>query len=186
MKTVNKIATLAALATLAACAGTTPPPPPPPPPAALSDTDSTFIQKASEINLVEVALGKVAATNAKSADVKSYAETLVTDHTAAQERLSGIVTSHGVTLPTEPDADDQKAITTMTALKGGKFDHAYIGKMIQGHKAALTVMTDEDSTSDTDLKSYAEDTGTAVQKHLTAAEALQKPGHHGYKHTHKH
>ncbi len=186
MKTVNKIATLAALATLAACATPTPPAPPPPP-AAFAASDATFVQKASEINLVEIALGKTAATNAKSADVKSYASTLVTDHTTAQNRLSDIATSHGVTLPTEPDADDQKAITTMAALKGGRFDHAYISKMIEGHKAALGVMTDESSaTTDSDLKSYADDTATSVQKHLSAAEALQKPGHHGHMHGHHH
>ncbi|GBR02185.1 DUF4142 domain-containing protein [Acetobacter oeni] len=183
MKTVNKIITLVALASLSACAAKPPAPPPPPP--ALSDTDAAFIQKASEINLVEIELGKAAATNAKSAAVKSYAQTLVTDHSSAQDRLSTIATSHGITLPTAPDESDEKDITTLTALKGGKFDHAYIGKMVAGHTEALPVMTEEASSStDADLKSYAQDTSTTVQQHLDAAKALQSPTHHSHKHRH--
>ncbi|NHO31599.1 DUF4142 domain-containing protein [Acetobacter fallax] len=189
MNTVSKITILAALTMLGACSAITGPvaPPAPPPPSALSTSDATFVQNASEINLVEVALGKAAATSAENAGVKSYAAAQVSDHTAAENRLSAIASSHGVTLATAPNADDQKIITTMAALKNSAFDQAYLSRMVANHKAALPVMTSEASTStDIDLKSYAEDNSATVQKHLTAAEALENPGHHAVTHSRRH
>ncbi|GBR02182.1 DUF4142 domain-containing protein [Acetobacter oeni] len=189
MKITSKVTTLTALMALAACSALSGPkaPPAPPPPSALSATDAGFVQKASELNLVETALANAAATNAASAGVKSFAAAQVTDHTVAQNRLTAIASSHGVTLATEPNADDKKIVTTLTGLKDAAFDKAYLSQVITDHKAALPVMTTEaSSSSDIDLKSYAEDNSASVQKHLSAAEALQNPGRHTTSRTHKH
>ncbi|NHN83396.1 DUF4142 domain-containing protein [Acetobacter musti] len=187
MNVTSKITTLAALSVLAACSSITGPgaPPAPPPPSALNATDSSFVQKASEMNLMEIALGSAAATNASASGVKSFAATLVTDHTAQQNRLSAIATGHGVTLATDPSADDKKTVTTISALKGSAFDQAFLSQVVTDHKAALPVMTAEHTAStDIDLKSYAEDNSANIQKHLSAAEALTGSGHSGKSHRH--
>ncbi|WP_242010041.1 DUF4142 domain-containing protein [Acetobacter conturbans] len=193
MKTFSKIAAVAALTGLAACATTPPPAPPaPPPPAALSDTDATFVQTVAQINLAETALGKLAATNAGTAGVKNYAQHMVTDHTAAEDQLTTIASGHGVTLPTDPNADDQKTIKTLGAEKGATFDRAYVANAITGHTKAVKLASDEAaSTTDADLKSFAQSFQKTAQAHLEAAEALKNHRGHtgvyrGHRHAHTH
>lgn len=195
MKHLSKMAAVAALVGLAACSTTPPPAPPaPPPPVALADTDAAFVQSLSDISLTETALGKVAVTNSSTTGVKSFAQNVISDYSNAQSRLAAIASAHGTTLATDPGADSQKTIATLGAVKGGKFDHAYVAHSVESQKKALDLATQEaSSTSDVDLKSFATDLQQTAQRNLDAAKALvnhkgHTSGYHGYRghkrHTH--
>ena len=53
----------------------------------LSDQDRKFAENASRGGMMEVMMGKLAATNAGSAAVKALGEMMVNDHTKANEEL---------------------------------------------------------------------------------------------------
>jgi len=175
----------AGLLPLAACADQPKPPPAPvvPAPAALADADAQFVQTLSEANLLEIALAKVAATNAASKHVKDYAQMLGADHTANESKLTEIASAHGVTLGTDLNADDQKIVTKMQGEKGRKFDHDYAQAMYAGHTGLLPkVQAEAQTTSDATLKAFATDTAAAVQKHAEGAKALIGGTHAHHRH----
>lgn len=193
MNVIKKITVVAVLGGLTACAMSPPPAPPTPSaPPSLSAADTTFVQTVAEANLTEVALGKIALTNARTSGVKSFAQHAISEHTSAEDRLTTIASAHGITLPTAPNEDDQKTITTLGGIKGAKFDKGYIANAIESHTNAVKLAGDEaDTTSDADLKSFATDFQKTAQAHLEAAEALKghkgHPGvYRGKRHAHAH
>jgi len=65
----------------------------------LSVKDKTFMRKAAKGGMMEVAMGRLAAQNAQSDDVKSFGKRMVTDHSKANDELKSIAAKKGVKLP---------------------------------------------------------------------------------------
>src|SRR6059058_6151950 len=65
----------------------------------LSDKDKIFMKKAAKGGMMEVAMGKLAEQNAKSPDVKSFGQRMVTDHGKANDELKKIAAEKNVKLP---------------------------------------------------------------------------------------
>ncbi|GBQ90936.1 hypothetical protein AA23498_1025 [Acetobacter nitrogenifigens DSM 23921 = NBRC 105050] len=135
--------------------------------------DEAFVHQAAESNLVEIAISNAESSEGHSANIKTYAGSVVTDHTADQDRLSGIAKAHGFTLPSEPTPDDQKLIERLTSQKGSRLDHAYLAEIVKQHKSAEALMKQEATTvADPDLKSYVADMQVSEKAHLQSAEKL--------------
>ena len=104
---------------------------------AVTTDDAKFAADAANGGLAEVALGKLAQTKATNAQVKSFADMMVTDHGKANDELMAIAKTKNITLPTAPDADHQKKLEDLSKLSGKDFDKAYVDAMVDGHKKAL-------------------------------------------------
>ena len=77
-------------------------PPAPTPPAAavrLSDPETKFIQDAVEAGRREITIARMGTQQGSSAAVKSFAERLVADHTAANTKLEEIARKNDVLMP---------------------------------------------------------------------------------------
>jgi len=96
-----------------------------------------FVKTMLMKNLAEAELGKLAATRAASADVKSYAEMMVRDHTKANEELRPIAAALNVQEPTQPDDKQRKDADRLSGLQGAAFDREYIKLMAYAHRDAL-------------------------------------------------
>ncbi|GBQ89564.1 hypothetical protein AA13595_2674 [Gluconacetobacter johannae DSM 13595] len=187
MKTYARWLLAASILPLAACAEAPKAPPAPPPPPPLAAADATFVEKASVANTFEIATGRLADSRSHNAKVKAFAARLVTDHSANQDRLGGIATQHGVTLPTDLSTDEEKTLDELKAETGRKFDRDFLAVQVQAHTDALPLFQAEaQNTTDADLKSYAADTAAAVQSHLNIAQNLSPPAHphRGRRHHH--
>jgi putative membrane protein len=182
MKTSRRWLFVAALLPLAACAGTPKAPPAPPSSPPLTDADATFIEKAAQTNVFEIATAKLAATQSHNPHVTSFATQLVSDHTANQDKLNAIATQHGVTLPTDPSTDEEHMLDTLKSEKAHAFDHDFIDLQVAGHRDALTLFqTEAQSGSDPALKAYAGETVPTLQSHLDMAQAMGQH-HRRYRH----
>jgi putative membrane protein len=134
--------------------------------------DSSFATKAAAGGMAEVKLGELAKTNASSADVKTFGERMVTDHTKANEQLKQIATTKGITLPTSLNAKDQATYDRLSKLNGAAFDAAYMKDMVADHKVDVNEFKREaDKGMDTDLKQFASSTLPTLQEHLQMAES---------------
>src|SRR6267142_3254627 len=67
----------------------------------LSAKDKTFMKKAAKGGMMEVTMGKLAAQNAQSDDVKSFGKRMVTDYSGANDELKSIAAKKGVKLPSK-------------------------------------------------------------------------------------
>lgn len=144
--------------------------------ARVSSGDRALMQDIAQANLAEIETGKLALEKSQNADVKKFAQTMIDDHTKAQEELQAIAQSKGVTLPTEPDMQHRTLATALKLLTGNTFDHQYISRVGVGDHERAEKLLDKTikETSDQDLKAYAEKTIKSVQHHLSLAQAMEK------------
>ena len=94
--------------------------------------NDTFLSKAIEINMAEVEVGKLASKKAQNPRVKSYAEMLVKDHSAALTKLQKMHTAK-----VDLSAEHQQLKTKLNGLSGAQFDREYMDAMVSGHREAV-------------------------------------------------
>ena len=63
------------------------------------EDDTDFAVEAADGGMYEVELGKLAQSNAASADVKKFGQTMVDEHSKANEELKALATQKNITLP---------------------------------------------------------------------------------------
>ena len=130
-----------------------------------------FMQKAGAGGLAEVQLGQLAEQKASSQAVKDFGHRMVTDHSQANDKLKGIASSVGVTLPTSLNAKDQALYHRLSSLSGPAFDKAYMKAMVTDHKMDIAEFQKEASSGeDQTLKTFASSTLPTLQEHLHMAE----------------
>jgi putative membrane protein len=139
-------------------------------------SDQQFVDFAAQTDMVEANLGQLAQNVASSDDVKSYAQTLVTDHTSDYNQLYAAAHQANLNVPGSIDDRNNKTmIDPFQKLKGAAFDHRYITEMIAGHTKAIAVYKKEAADADNpSIKSYAEQALPTLQKHLDSAKDLAK------------
>ena len=140
-----------------------------------SANDQKFINMAAQTDMTEAHLGQMAADQSSSPAVKDFAKMLVTDHTSDYQQLGTIAAKAGDTVPQGLDAAQNKMIAPFNSLKGTAFDRRFVREMISGHEKAIAEYKREASEgSSADVKAYANQTLTVLQKHLDAARNLEK------------
>jgi len=140
--------------------------------------DAQFVAKAAEGGQFEIEIGKLAAQKATDSAVKSFAQMLVDDHSAANDRLRQIATSHNVALPASLPDEKKKEIDQLSKLSGTEFDRQFV-KMVgikdHHHDIDAFEKASKDAKSE-DVKSFAQSTLPTLKKHLAAAEKLPSKG----------
>ena len=147
---------------------------------AVSDLKPMLTQLVQD-NQNEISMGKLALDNAKSSAVKSFAKKLIADHTAAAEKVRPVAQAQGIdvssveSMPsTSNPASDE--IAQLKALKGSEFDRQFASTMVDDHEKAISLL-DRIKTAgagDPQVTKLVDQLKPTLQKHLTAAKALQK------------
>jgi putative membrane protein len=78
-----------------------------------------FLKKAIQGNFAEVEMGKLAQRNGQDDSLKKFGQTLIEDHSAANQKAIDVAKSMGVTPPEEPNAK-QKADYDKRAKMSGR------------------------------------------------------------------
>lgn len=139
------------------------------------DYDSEFAVKAASGGMMEVELGKLAQTNALSADVKQFGQGMIDDHSKANEELKSWAQSKNITLPTAPNEDHQDKIRKLSEKKGADFDKEYIDFMVDDHKKDIDLFKDQaEKGGDADLRTWAQGKVPTLEHHLMMAEEIKK------------
>jgi putative membrane protein len=141
-----------------------------------ADRDEDFLKHAGQAAKVEIAASQLATTKAANAEVKAFAERLVTEHTAANGELMTFVVAKNVSL--KDDDPDFKIKTakheSLQKLSGAAFDKEYLEDMISDHEDAITLFSNEAVKSkDEAMKSWAYKTLPTLKEHLRIAQELK-------------
>ena len=135
--------------------------------------DAAVIDKVARDGHGEVALGQLAEKKASDAEVKSFAQRLVTDHTKANEQLATVARSEGVTPPTTPDQEQSATRTKLEGLRGSAFDRAFVQAQVEDHQKDIAYLQKEEGTvKNAKLRSFIEQTLPVMQQHLQIAEKI--------------
>lgn len=137
----------------------------------LSDQDKMFADAAAKGGMMEVMMGKLAATNASNATVKALGDMMVKDHGKANDELKSWASTVGYTLPTTLDADQQKKYDELKMKKGAEFDKMYADLMVTDHKKDIAEFKKEASGgTESSLKSFASGKVPTLEHHLMESE----------------
>jgi len=138
-------------------------------------TDEQFVVKATQVNLAEINLGRIAVERASAAQVKDYANQMVKAHSAANDQLLGIANKKkiGITPSQEANQKYEALKNNLLQRQGADFDREYMETMAKGHTKAVALYEQESKNGkDEDVKRYAATLLPTVQEHLKAAENL--------------
>jgi putative membrane protein len=139
----------------------------------MSEDDKTFASKAGMGGLAEVQLGNLAMKNGSNADVKTFAQRMITDHSRANQELQQLATLKGLALPTELAGEHKEAFDHLSTLNGAEFDKAYMQHMVEDHEKDVAEFEKAStSVSDPELKDWAQRTLPTLRDHLTQAKAI--------------
>ena len=135
--------------------------------------DTLFVRKAAIGGLAEVQSAELAKTKASSAEVKSFAEHMISDHGKANDELAALAKEKGITVPTELDNAHQAKLDKLKGLSGDAFDKEYVKQQRMDHAATLKLLQDEAKNGkDPDLKSFAAKTKTVVSEHKSRIDKI--------------
>jgi putative membrane protein len=135
--------------------------------------DEHFIHEAAAGGMMEVELGRLATERAASADVKAFGQRMVTDHSKANQQLTQIATSKGITLSKALPADKQQERDRFARLSGAEFDRMYMDHMVKDHKKDVSEFEKQaEKGTDPALRTFAQQTLPTLREHLTLAESL--------------
>jgi putative membrane protein len=152
--------------------------------AKLSDGDVKIVAHLHHVNLMEIEMGK-AAQKSGTAAIKSYADTLVTDHQTNDKELMAFTKQRRLAaIPadkpqTDADRQDEKEMTTKMArlktLKGAEFDKEFVNMMLAGHDKELAkIDVSIGAAADPDLQTMLKAVKPVLQRHADQARDLQK------------
>lgn len=135
-----------------------------------------FVTKAAMSDMYEIEAAKVALARSQNADVKTFAQMMVDDHTKSSNNLKAAIAASGLTL-TPPTALDEAHADKVQELKdeeAADFDKAYLNDQVDAHQMALDLLqryaNDGDNAA---LKGFASTTAPVVQGHYDHAKEMR-------------
>ncbi len=154
----------------------------------LNTTDQQFMRTAKLGNNAEIQTSRLALTSSMDESVKSFAQMMITHHTAANKSLDSLASINKLSLPDSSQLDST-ASSMLTMLKTMKdstnmqapdsVQHAFSRKYVMGQVQAHTkAQTDYQSylnnsqAENAGVKSYATKVLPIVQGHLQEAQTL--------------
>jgi putative membrane protein len=144
----------------------------------LSDPEVAHV--AVTANSIDIELAKLAQSRTGNPEVKRFATTMITDHSAVNAQAAALATRLGVT-PKDNEVSESllkgasEARAAIEPLKGKAFDKGYIDREVAYHQAVLDALDKVliPTTSNADLKQLLEDVRPAIAMHLEQATKLQ-------------
>lgn len=141
----------------------------------VSKADGARLSAIAQANIAEVAAGKLAIMKSNNAEVKHFAQMMITDHSKGLDDTKAVAMKKNFALPTEPDNAHKKMAADMAKLSGATFDQQYVKNAgVADHmKVDAALKEDIASAQDADVKALAAKLEPIVAHHLEMAKALQ-------------
>jgi putative membrane protein len=142
--------------------------------AVLAAPTPEFVTKVAISDMYEIEASKLALANSKNADIKAFAQQMVTDHSATTASVKKIVGEDKLAPPPAAlDADHAKLIADLKAAKPDDFDGLYLDQQEDAHEAALALLQGYAAGGENaKLKAFAAETAPKVSMHLDMAKKL--------------
>lgn len=142
-------------------------------------SQSDFMTQAASNGMLEVEAGRLAQQKGLMQEVKSYGQTMVNDHTKANDQLKTLASQLNITLPGSMSQEHMDQLKNLQGLNGAEFDREYMELMVSSHENAVSIFEDaSNNMENAEVKSFATTTLPVLRQHLDRAnqlnEAMQK------------
>ena len=140
----------------------------------ISHADKSFLEKATKAGMKEVAVTQAVLSRLSTPSVRDLAQTVVSDHTAANAELMALAQAKGVTLPTSEDERRSDKVTKKWAGKTDDLEEDYLKEMVSDHKDAVDLYEKAAKSEDPDIAAFAQKTLPTLLHHLEMAKMQKK------------
>ena len=145
--------------------------------ASLSSTDRDFLVSTAQGATYELAVAKLAQTRGTRSDIKSYANTMITDHKSLNPELDQLAKQNGIDLPTTMTSAKQRSYDRLKSLDGKAFDTAFVKDEAQDNgDDVATEQKEIASTGNASVKAFVEKLKQTDTKHAEIGKTLQQAG----------
>ncbi|MGQ0563339.1 MAG: DUF4142 domain-containing protein [Gemmatimonadota bacterium] len=151
------------------------------PAAAPGPSDAEIAHIVVTANSADSAAGELARSKAGNAQVRSFGERMVTDHTAVNEQAAQLAQRLNLTpadnaTSQQMKSDSDQAMQRLQGLSGAEFDRAYIDHEVTFHQQVLDALdkTLIPNAQNPDLRALLEQTRPAIAAHLEQAKQIQE------------
>jgi len=143
-------------------------------------TDAEIAHVAVTANRIDMDLAQLARTKSTNERVRSFAETMITDHGSVIEQATALVTELGVTpqdngISRSLQSAARAARAELEPLAGRAFDTAYMDREIAYHQGVIDAVSSVliPGASNAELKGLLEKVLPALQGHLRMARDVR-------------
>jgi putative membrane protein len=150
------------------------------PAAPAGPTDPQIAAIVVAANQVDIDAGEAAKSKSQNAEVKAFAQQMITDHTAVNKQATDLVTKLGVTPEENPTSQQltsggADAKQRIGAMSGAAFDKAYVDNEVAYHQTVLDAIDNTliPSAQNAELKTLLQQVRPAIAAHLDHAKQVQ-------------
>lgn len=136
-----------------------------------NDDDAKFLMEATEIQMENIRLGKLATEKGSAPHVKALGKMMEEDHTKSLQELRSLAKAKSVSTPTTATQNSMEVFKDLNGKTGNDFDMAFSKLMVEQHEDAIALYEKVVSdTDDTAIKTWASEMLPGLRKHLKIAE----------------
>jgi putative membrane protein len=132
-----------------------------------------LLRDAIQGNLAAIQMSQLAQEKAQSAEVKSFAATVMVDHWVSNEQGEKAAKQSGITVPTAPSISQKLEYEKMSKLSDKALDRAFVAAMIAFYKAIIPRFKNEALKTNDPVGIFAKEELPRLEEHLDAAQKLQ-------------
>lgn len=131
-----------------------------------------FIEEITAKNIAEMDSATLAFEKSTSTDIKSYAHTMIADHSATNIQLADIANRKGLKVSNEAELTAKAKKFIMKQRDGQSFDEAYANSQVESHKDAIELFQRVSISTDVEIATFAKQTLPTLQHRLQLAKEL--------------
>lgn len=140
----------------------------------LTDSESKFIQDAATTSHAETEFAELAVKKADHANVKAFAETLVTDHKALNKDFKHLASAQNVQLAKDITPAQTATLHKLEKATGAEFDKEFLTAFSDSHHNHLNNYEQASKdNNDKELKVIVDKTIPILRAHHATATALR-------------
>jgi putative membrane protein len=138
----------------------------------ISTEDQEFLTRAIQAGVAEVQISQLALEKSQNERVRQFAERMVQDHTAANQRLLSLAEAGGSSPPTEMDQKHQAMLQQLSQFSREEFDGQYMQGQVRDPQAAVKLFGSEATQPSGPVDALAGKLLPALREHLEMAEEI--------------
>jgi len=133
-----------------------------------------FVRRAASDSMAEIQAGQLALDKSRNPEIRSYAQRMIEDHTAATEKLKSAAAAENVTLPSSMQTEQHRMVQKLESLDGEAFDREYRKSMEKDHDKAIAMFESASQSPQMgeSVREFAASTLPTLKEHHDLAENL--------------
>lgn len=131
-----------------------------------------FFEEASALGVAEITTSQKALQHSQNDAVKAFAERMVKEHAAANEKMADMAAGKNLEISDEASLMDRARAWILEARDGEDFDAAYANNQVAAHERSIELFERASRSDDAEVAAFARETLPKLQKHLEEARQL--------------